>query len=63
LDAVHLGNVVAKCLGIGVGSEEMNMHAAANSALNFGLTPAKLEAVCAAVSDQLPAILQLFEEA
>jgi HD-like signal output (HDOD) protein len=62
LDAVHVGNAVAKTLGIGMGSEQMNMRVVAESAQNLGLTPQKLEALCAAVSDELPEIIELFEE-
>jgi hypothetical protein len=63
LDAVHVGNAVAKTLGIGMGSEQMNMRVIAGSAQNLGLTIAKFEALCASVSDQLPQIIELFEEA
>lgn len=62
LDAVHIGNAVAKILGIGMGTEEMNMLADGSSALALGLTPATLEALCAAVADELPAVIALYED-
>lgn len=62
MDAVHVANAVAKSVGIGIGSEAMNLRAAAASAHTLGLTPQRLEALCAAVADQLPSIIQFFEE-
>jgi putative nucleotidyltransferase with HDIG domain len=61
LDAVHIGNVVAKSLGVGMGSEQMNMVACANSARRLGLTPEKFEALCANVMTDLPMIEELFD--
>lgn len=61
LDAVHISNVVAKTLAVGMGIEEMNMVACANSAKRLGLTPAKFEALCANVLAELPTIVDLFE--
>lgn len=60
-DAVHVGNVVAKTLGIGMGIEEMNMVACANSARRLGLTPEKFEALCANVMADIPKIEAFFE--
>ncbi|MBU0508581.1 HDOD domain-containing protein [bacterium] len=62
LDAVHIGNTVAKIIGIGIGSEEMNMLADSRAARGLGLTPTTLEALCAAVAIELPAVVALFEE-
>ena len=61
LDAVHISNVVAKTLAVGMGIEEMNMVACANSAKRLGLTPTKFEALCANVMSELPTIIELFE--
>jgi putative nucleotidyltransferase with HDIG domain len=61
-DAVHVGNAVAKILGIGMGTEEMNMLADTNSARALGLTPATLESLCAAAALELPAVIALFED-
>ncbi|MFZ5432751.1 MAG: HDOD domain-containing protein [Calditrichota bacterium] len=62
LDAVHIGNAVAKIIGIGMGSEAMNMLADSQSARGIGLTPATLESLCAAVAQDLPSVIALFEE-
>ena len=61
LDVVHVGNVVAKTLSVGMGSEQMNMVACASSARRLGLTPEKFEALCANVLADLPMIEELFE--
>ncbi|MFH1009663.1 MAG: HDOD domain-containing protein [bacterium] len=61
LDAVHIGNVVAKTLAVGMGSEQMNMVACASAARRLGLTPEKFEALCANVLEDLPKIESLFE--
>ncbi|MBI5060040.1 HDOD domain-containing protein [candidate division KSB1 bacterium] len=62
LDAVHIGNAVAKTLGVGLGSEGLNMKAVAASAEALKLTPVKFEALCAAAADQLESIVSLYEE-
>jgi putative nucleotidyltransferase with HDIG domain len=62
LVAVHLGNAVAKMIGVGMGSEEMNMQADTESARFLGLTPATLEALCAAVAYELPAVIAQYED-
>jgi putative nucleotidyltransferase with HDIG domain len=61
-DAVHVGNAVAKMLGIGIGLEEMNMLADTSSARALGLTPSTLESLCAAAAVELPAVIALFED-
>jgi putative nucleotidyltransferase with HDIG domain len=60
--AVHIGNAVAKILGIGMGSEEMNMVADGAAARELGLTPTTLEGLCASVAYELPAVVTIFEE-
>lgn len=62
LHAVHIGNAVAKMLGIGLGVEQMNMHADSYSAEILGLKATSLEAVCAGVLNDLPKVIGLFEE-
>jgi len=61
-NAVHVGNAVAKILGIGMGTEQMNAVARATAARNLGLNSRKLESLCAAVAEALPSILSLYEE-
>jgi len=63
LDAVHIGNVVAKTLAIGMGSEQMNMVACANAARRLKLTPEKFEALCANVMVDFPKVEELFDGA
>ena len=62
LDAVHVGNAVAKTLGVGLGSEGLNLRAVSAAADALKLTPTKLEALCAATADQLDTIVSLYEE-
>ncbi|RPH94861.1 HDOD domain-containing protein [candidate division KSB1 bacterium] len=62
LCAVHIGNAVAKIIGVGMGSEEMNMLADSASARSLGLTPTTLEALCATVAYELPSVVAIFEE-
>jgi putative nucleotidyltransferase with HDIG domain len=62
LDAVHVGNAVAKVIGTAPGTEEMNMSADSDAARALGLTPATLEALCAATLSELPAVIGLFED-
>ena len=60
-DAVHVANIVAKTLGIGLGSEQMNMEASADAPARLGLSSASMEALCAAVLVELPQTEALFE--
>lgn len=62
LDAVHVANAVAKIIGVGMGSEEMNMLVDCNAARAIGLTPASLESLCAAAAHDLPAVIALYED-
>lgn len=62
LDAVHISNAVAKMIGTGFGSEEMNMSVCTESACALGLTPSKLEALCASTAQELPSVLALYED-
>jgi putative nucleotidyltransferase with HDIG domain len=62
LHAVHISNVVAKMIGIGLGLEQMNMTADAYSAQVLGLSSTALEAVCVGAHGDLPHVISLFEE-
>jgi putative nucleotidyltransferase with HDIG domain len=53
LDAVHIANAVAKLIGIGLGSEQMNMKASSEAATRLGLSSSGLESLCATVMDEL----------
>jgi HD-like signal output (HDOD) protein len=53
LDAVQVANSVAKLLGIGLGSEQMNFQPDAEGPVRLGLTATALESLCATVMDQL----------
>jgi putative nucleotidyltransferase with HDIG domain len=60
--AVHTANAVAKLIGIGMGSEEMNMPVDSAAAQELGLTANKLEALCAATQQEFPKIIELFDD-
>jgi putative nucleotidyltransferase with HDIG domain len=62
LDAAHVGNIVAKMIGIGMGSEEMNLMAYPESAKRLGLNPALLENLCATTAQEFPSVIDLYEE-
>lgn len=49
LDAVHIANATAKLIGVGLGTEEMNMQASSEPAKRLNLSPSGLESLCAAV--------------
>ncbi|RKY24205.1 MAG: hypothetical protein DRP79_08085, partial [Planctomycetota bacterium] len=61
LDTVHVANIVAKTLGIGLGSDQMNLTASTDAAERLGLSSKTLEALCAAVPDELSKTEALFE--
>ena len=62
LDAVHVCNTVAKTIGIGIGTEEMNMAASADAANALGLNPSSLEALCALTKIRLPEVISIYGE-
>jgi putative nucleotidyltransferase with HDIG domain len=62
LNAVHIANAVAKLIGIGMGSEEMNMGVDSTAAQELGLTSNKLEGLCAATLQEFPKVIELFDE-
>ncbi len=53
LDAVHLANVIAKLIGEGLGSEEMNMRVSADAHRRLGLKRTDIELLCAMVQQEL----------
>jgi putative nucleotidyltransferase with HDIG domain len=53
LDTVQVANAVTKLLGIGLGTEEMNMDIDSEAALRLGLTPQSLETLCTLVNFKL----------
>lgn len=60
LDAVHIANAVAKLIGVGLGSEQMNMRASTQAATRLGLSSAGLEGLCASVVVELAKTEQLW---
>jgi putative nucleotidyltransferase with HDIG domain len=53
LDSVHLSNLVAKLIGEGLGTEQMNMRASSEAAHRLGLSSSGLESLCAHVQTEL----------
>ena len=53
LDVVHVANAVAKLVGVGLGSEQMNMKASSQASRRLGLSAPALEALCADVAGGL----------
>ena len=53
LDAVHIANIVAKTLGIGLGSEQMNMYASSEAPKRLGISSVAIEALCATTFAEL----------
>lgn len=52
-DTVHIANAVAKLIGVGLGSEQMNMKVSAEATARLGLSAVGLESLCATVKDEL----------
>jgi len=63
LDAVHIGNVVAKLIGRGMGSEQMHLHVSSQAAERFDLDETRIQALCAVVNDQLEETLRSWDAA
>ena len=53
LDAVHIANVVAKLIGEGLGSEQMNMRVSCEAHKRLGFNRAEFELICAKVQKEL----------
>ncbi|HPF70736.1 MAG TPA: HDOD domain-containing protein [Candidatus Krumholzibacteria bacterium] len=60
-DAVHVGNLVAKFVGVGLGSDGMAINMSDAAAHRLGLSSDKLEALCADVATGLAGAIELFE--
>jgi len=53
LDTVHVSNLVAKMIGIGLGIEQMHLQASVEAPKRLGLRQQDLEGLCASVLDEL----------
>lgn len=53
LDTVHVANLVAKMIGVGLGTEQMHLKASAEAPKRLGLRQGDLEGLCASVLDEL----------
>lgn len=53
MDIVHMSNTVAKIIGVGLGSEQMNMIVSFESPKRLGISQAELESLCVTVKDRL----------
>ncbi|MHC4941857.1 MAG: HDOD domain-containing protein [Planctomycetota bacterium] len=53
LDLVHLGNIVARLVGVGLGSEAMHVNPSDQAVKRMGIEVRDLEAVCAVVQSEL----------
>ena len=60
LDTVHVANVVAKLIGVGLGSEQMNMKVSAAAPRRLGITRSGLESLCAMVKEKLAEAEELY---
>lgn len=60
LDAVSIGNIVAKLVGVGLGSEQMNMKVDSELYIRLGLKINDLESLCARVKSELIEAEELF---
>jgi len=62
LDLVHIGNVLAKMIGVGLGVDGLNYVPSHKVAERLGLTPEILDLVCANVVEELGKVWDLFIE-
>jgi putative nucleotidyltransferase with HDIG domain len=53
MDAVHLANIVAKLIGVGLGAEAFHLAASSKAPGRLGISSAGLEALCVVVRDRL----------
>ncbi len=60
-DAVHVANLVAKFIGVGLGSDGLDIDMSDAAAHRLGLTSDRLEALCADVAAGLAGAIELFE--
>jgi len=59
-DAVHVSNICAKILGLGLGNESLNLSGSSNSATRLGISRKNFEQICYEVSEKLPEIEKLY---
>ena len=60
MDVVHVANAVAKLIGVGLGSEQMNMKVSEEAPKRLGMTSSGLEGLCVVVKDELAKVEELF---
>lgn len=60
-DAVHIANIIAKMVGIGLGNEAMNLSGSENSVKRLGLTRKCFEQICMTVFEKLPELEKLYQ--
>jgi len=53
MDAVHLANIVAKLIGVGLGSEQLHMAASCEAPKRLGLSAPDLQTLCVIVKERL----------
>ena len=53
LDTVHVANLVAKLIGVGLGADQMNLKASEEAPSRLGMDRPGLEGLCAGVADEL----------
>lgn len=53
MDAVHLSNIVAKLIGVGLGVEQLNLAASSKAPERLGISSTGLEALCVMVKERL----------
>lgn len=59
IDLVHLGNIVARLMGVGLGCEELHLKTSQGAPTRLGVSPTSLEQVCAKVHLELDKADQL----
>jgi putative nucleotidyltransferase with HDIG domain len=60
-DAVHVSNIAAKTVGIGLGNEAMNLSGSEKSAQRLGIARKHFEHICMSVLEKLPGLEQLYQ--
>ena len=60
MDSVHIANTVAKVIGVGLGSEQMNLKVSVEAPQRLGMDFKNLESLCATVRDELANAERLF---
>ncbi|MHC4945795.1 MAG: HDOD domain-containing protein [Planctomycetota bacterium] len=60
MDVVHVANAVAKLIGVGLGSEQMNMKVSEEAPKRLGMSSSGLEALCVDAKNELAKVEDLF---